>query len=315
MTHSTTNRKAKERTKKQLAHRVRNLARLRQKHMPSVQEITLNHVSLGDLRARYKPTHYPLSPAVIRKERTFVRYPSDQHTPLLLYGKDGGLLAARLRIKNTDLIAKLSDSIDRLPEKTKHYKFKGINRSEYKTRHYGVWAAYMPSPKLTAEHRADGDKADAFIQETQPLFREMSAVLGALAPAVFKDFQLYPLPDTAQRACQAWAACVINNGGNNPNQTHIHRDVKESQFGYSCVVSCGDYTGGDITLYELSCKLEMVPGDILLFPDSLIHHNNEKAEGTRKSVVTFTQENVNDYWAREYGMNLKRKAKKQLGRH
>jgi len=53
-----------------------------------------------------------------------------------------------------------------------------------------------------------------------------------------------------------------------------------------------------------------VPGDLLLFPDSLIHHSNKKAKRTRKSVVTFTQENVNDYHARKFGMNLKRKVKK-----
>jgi hypothetical protein len=138
----------------------------------------------------------------------------------------------------------------------------------------------------------------------------MSAILGALAPGVFKDFQLYPMPETAQRQCGAWAACVINNGGNNPNQTEVHRDVKESQYGYSCVVSCGNYTKGDIILYDLQRKLQLVSGDLLLFPDSLIHHSNEEAEGTRKSVVTFTQENVNDYHARKFGMNLKRKVKK-----
>jgi predicted 2-oxoglutarate/Fe(II)-dependent dioxygenase YbiX len=138
----------------------------------------------------------------------------------------------------------------------------------------------------------------------------MSAILGAVAPGVFKDFQLYSLPKEAQRQCGAWAACVINNGGNNPNQTEVHCDVKESQFGYSCVVSCGDYSGGDIVLYDLHCKLELLPGDLLLFPDSLIHHSNEEAQGTRKSMVTFTEENVNDYWFREFGMRLKRKIRK-----
>lgn len=310
MTHSTSKRKAKQRSKRKLTHRLKNLAKLKEKHLSLAKTITLKDVSLRDLRARYKPRHYDLPPAVRRKEAKFKTYPSSEE-PLIIYGSDSGLLAARVRIKRPDLIAKLSDAIDRLPEKTKHYKFKGINRSEYKTRHYGVWAAYMPVPKVTAEHKADGDKADEFLEGTQPLFREMSALLGALAPGVFKDFQLYPLPADAQRGCGTWAACVINNGGNNPNQTEVHRDVKESQFGYSCVVSCGDYTGGDIVLYELHCKMEMVPGDLLLFPDSLIHHRNDSAEGVRKSVVAFTQENMNDYWHREYGMNLKRHRKKE----
>jgi hypothetical protein len=52
--------------------------------------------------------------------------------------------------------------------------------------------------------------------------------------------------------------------------------------------------------------LEVAPGDVLLFPDSLISHSNEPAIGNRKSVVTFTQENMFDYWRREYNMILKR---------
>ena len=221
-------------------------------------------------------------------------------------------LDSELKIRDSQQsYLRLSEAIDRLPEKTKHYKFRGQKRSGYKTRHYGVWAAYMKEPKLTAEHRADDSKAKAFMTDVEGVFHEMSALLGGLVPGVFKDFQLYPLPAAAQRGCGAWATCVINNGGNNPNQTEIHRDVRESQYGYSCIVSCGDYTGGDLMLYELGCSIELVPGDILLFPDSLIHHSNKPAEGIRKSVVAFTQENVNDYWHRRYGMNLKRHRKKE----
>ena len=130
-------------------------------------------------------------------------------------------------------------------------------------------------------------------------------------PGVFKEFQRYPLAKGQTRDCGAWAACVVNNGGNNPNETEIHRDVKESQYGYSCIVSCGNYTGGDLILYDLGHILEIVPGDLLLFPDSLIHHSNEPAIGTRKSLVTFTQENVYDYWHRKYGIILKRKLAKE----
>jgi hypothetical protein len=162
MVHSTSKRKARDRAKKILNDRVANLQRLKEKHMPEVQSITLEHVSLGDLRHRYKPTHQELHPAIRRMSKNFQHYNSSAQTPLLIYGSDGGLLAARIRLQNQDLIKRLSKAIDALPENTKHYKFKGIKRGEYQTRHYGVWAAYMPEPRLTAEHRADGDKVLSF---------------------------------------------------------------------------------------------------------------------------------------------------------
>jgi hypothetical protein len=55
---------------------------------------------------------------------------------------------------------------------------------------------------------------------------------------------------------------LLYNGGNNPNQTNIHRDVKKSQYGYSCVVSCREFTGGAIILYDLEYILEMEPDDV-----------------------------------------------------
>jgi hypothetical protein len=164
----------------------------------------------------------------------------------------------------------------------------------------------MVTPKYTKEHREHVQAHNNFLQWNSKLWYEISALLGQVAPNFFKESLRYPAGEGLNRGCNAWAACVINNGGNNPNQTNIHRDVRESQYGYSCVISCGDFTGGDLILYELGYILEVAPGDVLLFPDSLISHSNEPARGNRKSVVTFTQENMFDYWHRQYGMKLKR---------
>jgi hypothetical protein len=169
----------------------------------------------------------------------------------------------------------------------------------------------MDAPKLTREHREHKSTHDKFLEDHRELFDTMSGLLGELAPGVFKEFQRYPLLPKEKRGSGAWSACVVNDGGNDPNQTEVHRDVKESQYGYSCVVSCGDFIGGAMILYDLEYILEMEAGDLLLFPDSLIHHSNEPAQGTRKSIVTFTQENMNDYWHRKYNMTLKRHVAKE----
>ena len=307
MPHSKQINAKKDRIDRTLKKRLKNLQKLKPRHFEDQEIITLDSVSLGDLRQRYKPRHFPLHPAVLRSVPKFIRLPSGPR-PVLIYGSDGGLLACRAPLNRPDLIQRLSDTIDHLDQyPPKNYKHKGIQRSEYKTRHLGVWAAYMKQPKYTKEHRDHSVVHDQFLQDNSELFREMSAVLGQMAPGIFKEFQRYPLAKGQSLDCGAWAACVINNGGNNPNQTEIHRDVKESQYGYSCIVSCGDYTGGDLILYDLGYILQISPGDILLFPDSLIHHSNEPAQGVRKSVVTFTQENVYDYWHRQYHIPLRRK--------
>ena len=308
MPHSQRTRRIKQRLHKELQTRTQNLQQLKHKHFQHAHTITLNKVSLGDLRRRFTSTHHPLPPTLLRSKHNFTRLPH-QSNPVLIYGSDGGLLVCRIPLNKPDLVQKLSDTIDTLPP-IKHYKHKGITRSEYQTRHLGVWSPYMKQPNQTLEHRWNQLEHDDFLNQNQELFSHMSALLGQLVPGVFKESLRYPMADH-ERACGVWAACVVNNGGNNPNQTEIHRDVKESQYGYSCIVSCGDFTGGDLILYDLEYTVEMKPGDLLLFPDSLIHHSNEPAIGTRKSVVCFTQENVYDYWHREYGIPLKRQQAKK----
>ena len=305
MPHSKSRRNQRARLVPKLDKRLRDLAELKAKHLTNIQEIHLQDVSLGDLRARWKLIQKPLPPSLLQQVPTFTRIPSDLNRPLLIYGSDGGLLAARIRSKRPDLIEKLAATIDILPP-IKHYKHKGILRSDYQTRHLGIWSPYMPVPKYTREHREHQEIHDQFLKDNQELFHDMSAFMGQVAPGVFKEFLRYPLPNGQKRPCGAWASCVINNGGNNPNQTNIHRDVKESQFGYSCVASCGQYTGGDCYLYDLKLTLEIISGDYLLFVDSIMHHSNDSAQGVRKSVVAFTQENVFDYWHNTFQMTLKR---------
>jgi hypothetical protein len=99
--------------------------------------------------------------------------------------------------------------------------------------------------------------------------------------------------------------------GEHPEETEAHKDVKESQYGYSCIFVGGNFEGGAVVLYELKATVEMAPGNILLFPDALITHRNKEAEGHRISIVTFTEENVYDYWHRKYNMKLKQQEAKE----
>jgi hypothetical protein len=153
----------------------------------------------------------------------------------------------------------------------------------------------MHEPQTTAEQREAGAAATELLAIAKPIFDEM---IGAVEPGVFKEFQRRPLPEDAQRACGAWSSCVINNGGVDADEGRFHRDVRESPFGLSCALACGDFEDGHLVLYEFGVVLEMKPFDITLFPDSIITHKNMKVKGRRKYLVAFMQANMFDYWSR-----------------
>lgn len=268
-------------------------------------EITLPKVALGDIRRRWTSIQTPLHPALISKVPNFVRIASDAARPLVIYGSDGGLLVCRIRLEKPDVMQRLSDTIDQLPT-LKQHDFRGVDRGPYTSRHLGIWVPlYSKRTQYTAEHREHQGAHDEFLERNNELFGEMTDFLRMMAPRTYKDYLRYPLPKGQKRAAGAWAGLVVNDGGMDAERTNVHRDVKESQYGYSCIVSCGDFTGGALILYELECVLEMETGDMVLFPDSLINHSNEEAHGHRKSIVAFTQENVFYYWRRKFNMRLR----------
>lgn len=310
MPHSVRKRRQRDLRKKALDRRIKDIQRLAKKHYVEPHLVKLSHVSLGELRRRFthlNPGFKALHPALKRMEYSnrFKRYPLDPHKPLEVRGSDGGLLLVRTRLNNPQAVQKLGMAAVKLPN-PKHYKYKGIKRSNYKTLHLGSWAPYSTVCLVTRELRDAGIMGYQFLSDQQFIWSELSRILGQYAPGVFKQYQLYPVNDPAERFCGAWYACVVNDG-QNPNQTEAHRDVKESLYGYSCVIAAGEFTGGALVLYELGMIVEMEPGDIVLFPDALITHKNEPAQGHRISVVTFTQENIYDYWHRMYNMKLRRK--------
>ena len=298
-------RKKTQRHRQKLDLKAKDL--MRRSRREAAENMTIPSVALGDLRRRWTKKQRPLHPAVERQITKFKRIPVNRAQRLLVYGSDGGLLLCRAHLDEPDTVRRLFESIISLPP-SKHYKFRGIIRSDYGVRHYGVWGPYAPRPFYTRETHADGEIAMQFLARNERVFHKMSELLGELAPQCYKETQMYPLPDGIKRVCGAFLACAINNGGNNPNETNPHRDVNESRFGYSCVISCGDYTGGGLILYDLKIILEMQPGDMVLFPDSLLVHSNEAAQGERCSLVAFTQENVYDYWYRTFNMKLRRHA-------
>ena len=293
-----------------LKKRTERLSKLAEHQEQKVVEIVLPYVALGDLRRRWRQRETPLDPYLLEKVKKFKRLRIPKDKPIRICGSDGGLLAYGAALNEPELMSTLFDSIKALPM-AKHYKIKGKKHSEYLTRHWTIWAKYNLAPFMSRELLDDLEVAEEFLEKNKEVFRRMSGILGQCAPGVFQQFQTYPLPKGLRRLCGAWLGCAINDGGNSPNQTNIHRDASEAQYGYSGLISCGDYRGGGLILWELEIILETEPGDVVIFQDAVISHSNEEAQGNRSSVVCFTQENVYSYWNREYNMKLRRKERKR----
>jgi hypothetical protein len=295
---------------KTLKKRTETLSKLAARQQMNMVEMVLSHVSLGDLRRRWRQQETPLDPYLREKIKKFKRIKIPKDKPIRICGSDGGMLVYGVALNEPELVNTLFESIKALPM-PKHYIFKGKKRSDYLTRHFTIWAKYSLTPFLSKEYLDDPEAAQEFFMKNEKVFRRMSAILGQCAPGVFQRFQTYPLPNGLRRLSGAWLGCAINNGGNNANQTNVHRDASEALYGYSGLISCGDYHGGGLILWELEIILETEPGDVVIFQDAVINHGNEEAEGNRSSVVCFTQENVYNYWNREYNMKLQRKEQKR----
>lgn len=310
MVHSVKNRKKRERQAKQLKSRIRAFDKSAFYRKKDAVEMILPYVALGDLRRRWRQKPTPLHPDLLKKVDRFKRIKILKDKPLCIRGSDNGLLVYGVALNDKELVDNLFKSVQAAPI-PKHYTFRGMKRSDYLSWHWTGWAKYNLEPFMSREYLDAEEEATEFFEDNKEVFRRMSAILRHCAPGVFKRFQNYPLPQGVRRLCGAWMGCAINKGGNNPNQTNPHRDASEAQYGYSGLISCGDYTGGGLILWELEMVLETEPGDVVIFQDAVITHSNEKAEGTRSSVVCFTQENVYNYWNRKYNMRLRRKERKK----
>ena len=299
MPHSRIKRRCIDSRLRRINKRIKSLRKLHLKQLQSAQIITLSHVSLGELRAKFSLQHKALPQYVLSSVNHFRRILSDSQRSVFIYGSDQGLLACRIPLNDSTILDSLTTSLRLLPSHTNH-KFRGIDRGSYSTRHYCVWSPYSKQPFISRELKEDGQAGLDFLEANQRLWQRISDILAQISPCTYRRFLRYPLPNKLKRFCTAFAGCVVNLGDKDPVQTKPHRDVKESIYGFSCVVPAGDYTGGGVILYDLKLVVDLRPGEVLFFPDSLIHHANEEVVGDRSSIVAFTQENLFHYWKRKF---------------
>lgn len=75
--------------------------------------------------------------------------------------------------------------------------------------------------------------------------------------------------------------------------TQGHRDAKDKSM--CLVLAIGDFTGGDICLYEPGLVISLRNGDFILFPSFRLTHFNLHFVGQRASMVLHTDKEM-DKW-------------------
>ena len=149
--------------------------------------------------------------------------------------------------------------------------------------------------------------AQDFMDSTEALWSKMSTHFEVLFPSAYKDAVNHELPEGLSPLAGAFMGCVVNVQQEDcAVKIEIHQDVRERPFIPSCLAPVGDFQGGDLILWELRTVVELKPGDVFFFYDSLVHHSNETVQGTRHSIVAFTQQNMWDYWKRKEGREDKK---------
>lgn len=279
MPHSVRLRKKREREKRALEKRVKKVRTLALKIHSNRIVISLPKIALGDLRRRFeaKQTHVHLR--FQNPVSEFTRVKIENGKPLHIHGSDEGLLFCGIAVDRPDLIENLDKSIELLST-PKHYNFKGTKQQPLSTE-----LNDNGDHKWLLDDHGD-DKW--FIESNKAIFQRMSSFLGQVVPGVFKNLQRFPLSNASERLCGIWSDVIVNNGRNNLGLAEICRDVQEALHGYSCIISCGKFTGGGLILYQLGYIIELAEGDMVIFPNSLIRHSYEPAEGVQRLVVAYT---------------------------
>lgn len=75
--------------------------------------------------------------------------------------------------------------------------------------------------------------------------------------------------------------------------TEAHTDTNDDTI--CVVIPFGDYTGGELVLHEAGIVLELVEGDILIFPSYRLTHYNLHFKGVRGSVVMHSDSKVKSW--------------------
>lgn len=176
------------------------------------------------------------------------------------------------------------------------------SRGVHRVQHLGTWVGYNEDskPMKTKETRElderEGRAAEKFLGRIEKLVRDVTndhrllephehaRALG-VAEKMRKKFGIGP-------GFNGWFGGAVVQGMTGEEASEVHRDRKD--FGLTCLVPWGQYTGGNLVLVQLGLKIVLKPGDVFFFRSALIAHQVEEVVGMRGVLTLFTHANVFD---------------------
>ncbi len=176
------------------------------------------------------------------------------------------------------------------------------SRGVHRVQHLGTWVGYNEDsvPMKTKETRdldeKEGRAAERFLGRIEKLVRDVTndhrllephehaRALG-VAEKMKEKFGIGP-------GFKGWFGGAVVQGMTGEEASEVHRDRKD--FGLTCLVPWGQYTGGNLVLVQLGLKIVLKPGDVFFFRSALIAHQVEEVVGMRGVLTLFTHANVFD---------------------
>ena len=93
-----------------------------------------------------------------------------------------------------------------------------------------------------------------------------------------------------QKVGGLWHGLAVNEGQTQSGK--LHKDYADAKEAYNCVVTYGDWEGGEVILWDIKKRVELKEGQALFFGGRIIIHNACRIEGKRNCVDLFIHESL-----------------------
>ena len=264
--------------------------------------------SLGDLRKRYS-TRNMIQITELSQASSFEVIPlsSIQHT--IIFGRDGGLIGYHIPAAyfSTFISSTFSETLVhqlKLLPRSCSQKNMQQRRQIPHTRTYSFWRGCRSEDVLeySAVYLRDnknGEKGKAFVDHCAVLWNTIATIYALLWPTSFREItQTHILPEHVSPLAYPFVSLTINTGTTeSPVMAKPHRDTGDAFYSISCLYPFGNFTGGELVLWELERCIPLKSGDAFLFPAHLITHSNLSVQGERHSMVAYTKEDIISYYS------------------
>jgi hypothetical protein len=230
------------------------------------------------------------------EEGMFRRIEHDGSRHVMLQGYDCGIIGYIVPagcLRDIDHVNILSKSIENLPSLSSSSNSEEVDPSLQSSRIYSISPAYNPEQPSNPDLEKHGELPSHFVEEAKPLWSEATEILRDIFPRLYGDFTSVPLPSDLKPMAGAWMGMVAEVGsGEQSVRTEPQRDIMGGSNGMSCLCPLGDYTGGEVILWELQKTVVLRPGDLFFFPDHLVHISTAEVKGVRHSLMAFTLQEI-----------------------